>query len=260
MKRSWVTIDTLREINLDGVEAVAADVDHTLFDFDRAHRAGVDAVRKEIDARLGELLSSTFDLVLEGSRRIDRATWERRAEFEELLCDISAAQGVTRREAKRWSRETWMQVISDRERMGLTVPDIVQARDAYWRTLSVSGGVYRDVGTLLGRMREREIPLVLMTASDSVLRPEGNHFAYDPEYAASYKRERLERMRIPHAGVVIGDPHDKPSPEFFDMVDEAVYAAGAANVGRAVAVGDSPRGDVQIPAQRGYRAYHIRRK
>ena len=45
MKRSWVTIDTLREINLDGVEAVAADVDHTLFDFDLAHRAGIDAVR-----------------------------------------------------------------------------------------------------------------------------------------------------------------------------------------------------------------------
>ena len=260
MKRSWVTIDTLREINLDGVEAVAADVDHTLFDFDLAHRAGIDAVRKTIDARLAELLSRTFDLVLEGSRRIDHATWERRAEFEKLLSAVARKQDVPERQAKKWSRESWIQVISDREKMGLTVSDVVKARDAYWRTLAISGSIYRDVGTLLGRMQHRGIPLVLMTASDSVLRPDRTGFTYDPEYAASYKRDRLERMRIPYADVVIGDPHDKPSKEFYDMVDQAVYDAGAANVARAVSVGDSPRGDVEVPAKRGYRAYHLDRK
>lgn len=259
MKRSWITIDTLREINLDGVEAVAADVDHTLFDFDRAHRAGIDAVRTTVDERLGRLLDGAFDLVLEGSRKIDRSSWERRGEFEEFLSELSAKQRVSKKQVKKWSRESWIQVISDRENMGLTMGDVVKARDAYWRTLAISGSIYRDVGTLLGRMIEREIPLILMTASDSVLRPCSEGFTYDPEYAASYKRERLERMRIPHAGVVIGDPHDKPSAEFYDLVDQAVYDAGAANVARAVAVGDSPRGDVEVPATRGYRAYHLNR-
>ena len=83
---------------------------------------------------------------------------------------------------------------------------------------------------------------------------------YDPAFAARKKTERLDRLGIPYASVVIGDPHDKPSDAFYDLVDAAVLAAGADNVGRAIAVGDSPRGDVAVPHKRGYRAYHLERK
>jgi FMN phosphatase YigB (HAD superfamily) len=260
MRHDWSTVGSLDEVNLDGVEAVAADVDHTLFDFDPAHEAAVKAVSAEISARLGAALGTMFDLVLEGSRVPDDAPWDRRAEFNALLAAIAGFQPwADPRHPRKWARPSWIQVINERERLGMNTDDIAHASDRYWDVLAMSGGLYRDVRGFLKRLEKRGIPLVLMTASDSVLLPKDGGFAYDPDHARRKKLARLDRLGIPYASAVVGDPHDKPSARFYDRLDDAVYAAGAATVGRAVAIGDSLRGDVQPPAERGYRACHLRR-
>lgn len=260
MSPTWTTIEDLHDINLEGVEVVAADVDFTLFTFGVAHAAAINAVRSAIDRCLGDALQETFDMILEGSRRIDHSTWELRGMYEELLSAMTEKQGVAPAEVKVWSRETQIQVLSDRERLGFTIDDIVRTRDVFWGALASSGGLYPDVETFLQRLESMQIPLVLMTASDSVMRPTDGGFVYDPAYAREYKTRRLDAMGLSYASVVIGDPHDKPSDAFFDLVDQAVKNAGAKNVGRAVAVGDSPKGDVETPAARGYKAYHLNRK
>lgn len=260
MANAWRNIGSLEDIPLDDVQAVAADVDHTVYDFGPAHAAAVAAVGRLIDRRAGEALRRAFDLVLEGTRRIEHKTWELRDEYAGLLSSIAAKQGVDPAGAKKWSRETWLQVASDRDGWGFTQGDVVEARDLYWDVLGSSGGLYPDAETFLWRLRQGDTPLVLMTASDSVLRPtdEGG-FSYDAEYAKGYKLDRLGSMGIDAAEIVVGDPHDKPSTEFFDLVDEAVRRAGARRIDRVVAVGDSPKGDVKVPSERGYRSYLIER-
>lgn len=263
MMKPWSTVHSLEELPLDGVEAVAADVDHTLFDFDPAHAAAIDAVRTTVDARLGAALAQTFDLVLAGSRIPDGEVWDRRNEFNALLKEIAGLQPwADPKRPRKWSRETWMQIANERMRLGLRPEDIRDASRLYWQTLGGSGGIYPDAQAFLRRLAKDDVPLVLMTASDSTLALHGDGFVYDPAYARAMKLDRLGRMDLPAlpASVIIGDPHDKPSKEFYDQVDEAAHAAGAANVGRVIAVGDSIRGDVQIPAERGYRAYHLDRK
>lgn len=257
----WVTVGSLASVNLEGVEAVAADVDHTLFDFDPAHEAAVKAVRSRIDKRLGESLGAVFELMLAGSRLPADRAWDRREEFDAMIRRIAEFQPwADPAHPRKWSRESWMQVINDRDALGMAPSDIARASETYWKTLGSSGGIYPDARTFLRRLKERRIPLVLMTASDSMLKMENGEFVYDAAFARRKKTERLALMDIPHASAVIGDPHDKPSAAFYDQVDEAVYSVGADNVGRAVSVGDSLRGDVEVPAERGYRAYHLDRK
>ena len=50
--------------------------------------------------------------------------------------------------------------------------------------------------------------------------------------------------------------HDAARP----FVSEGMIDRVIAGLGRAIAVGDSPRGDVAVPHKRGYRAYHLERK
>lgn len=262
MTHPWSTIERLTDINLDGVEAVAADVDHTVFDFDTAHAAAIEAVGRKFTARLGAALGETFDLVLAGSRTPDAQAWDRRPEFDAMLNEIAGFEpesGAAR--VRKWSRERWMQVINKREKLGMRPEDIRDASRHYWHTLGGSGGIYPDADAFMRRLAKNDVPLVLMTASDGALKLCGDEFVYVPEYAKAMKVDRLQQMEWPvsPAGVVIGDPHDKPSKEFYDLVEDAVLKAGAANVGRAVSVGDSLKGDVEVPVERGYRAYHIAR-
>jgi FMN phosphatase YigB (HAD superfamily) len=258
MVHPWQVVGSLEEIRLDGVEAVVADVDYTLVDFGAGHRQAVAALGREYGAGLARFVDDSFALTLEAGRRLDGERWEARGRYAELLAGM-AAKTPAGEEVKHWSRERWIQLASDRLGLGLRPIDVALARDLYWETVGRSAGLYPDAEIFLRRLEERRLLLVLMTASDSVLRPDQGGFSYDPHFAAAYKRRRLALLPFRADASVIGDPHYKPSAEFFDEVDVVMRAHGAAPPSRILAVGDSPKSDLAAPVARGYRGTHIKR-
>lgn len=258
MAPSWQVVGSLEEVRLDGIEAVAADVDYTLVDFGAGHQAAIGALAAEYGNPLAREVDASFALVLEAGRRLDDERWEARGRYLELLAGM-AAKTPPNEGVKQWSRERWIELASDRLGLGLGPVDVTLARDLYWRTLGAGLAIYPDADIFLQRVRERRLPLVLMTASDSVLRLAGAGFAYDPAFAAEYKRRRLALLPIVASEMVVGDPHDKPSAAFFDAVDAAVRAHTQAPFGKILAVGDSPKSDLAGPVARGYQGVHINR-
>jgi hypothetical protein len=97
------------------------------------------------------------------------------------------------------------------------------------------------------------LPLYIMTASDGRLTPtDSGQFRYDPELSKRRKATRIRRVRplgMQYREVFIGDPVDKPTPEFFDGVRAGIEQ----DLGREVApadvivLGDSYRSDIEVP-------------
>lgn len=103
---NWKTIASLTDISLDGVEAVAADIDYTLVDFDPAHQAGIDALAKLYGLNLAQLVESYFRLILEGFRKPESEPWSQRNNFENLLAQMKDKQIIDEtHHFKVWSRE-----------------------------------------------------------------------------------------------------------------------------------------------------------
>ena len=170
MEHPWITVGSLEDISLDEVDAVAADIDHTLVDFDRAHEKAIAALSEMFGARFANMVHGYFSLILEGSRRIESDIWDRRTEYESLIARIAEKQNPTGVYGmKKWSRETWIDLANDELPLTLGSADIQAARDTYWRTLGTSAVLYPDAVDFLKRLDQQGIPLVLMTASDSVL-------------------------------------------------------------------------------------------
>lgn len=82
--------------------------------------------------------------------------------------------------------------------------------------------------------------------------PDGQ-FVYEPIYSEKLKRERIELLRekgLNFRFVVIGDPLDKPSVEFFQKaIDSAQQDLKLErfDYSKAVVVGDSIKGDIETP-------------
>ncbi len=258
MAPAWSVVGSLEDIPLDGAEAVAADVDYTLVDFGRGHRAAIAALACAYGEAFAQLVNESFALTLEAGRRLDDERWEARDRYAALLA-AARAKTPAGEGLKHWSRERWIEIASDQLGLGFNHGETARARDLYWESLSREARVYPDAEVFLRRLADRKLPLVLMTASDSVLRQTEAGFAYDPAFAAAYKRRRLSLLPILADEAVIGDPHDKPSAAFFDLVDAAVRRQSMAPFERVLAVGDSPKSDLAVPVERGYRGYHIDR-
>lgn len=256
----WTVVGSLDEISLEGVEGVVSDLDYTLTDFGVGHAKAIEDMRTKHGDRFANAIGETFDLVLEASRRIDQHAWERRGEYRSLLGRMADRQGCSDTHVRKWSRETWIEIARDRLKLNLSHKDVEKARDAYWKDVGEGSPMYPDAERFEARMRERQIPLIIMTASDSVLSGvKGEGFRYDADFARKYKEQRLATLPFRPLHSIIGDPHDKPHPYFFNQVDAAVARAGLREHSRVLAIGDSPGSDLEIPAQRGYVTYHIKR-
>lgn len=259
MSLPWRVIGSLDDLSLDGIDAVAADVDYTLMDFGYAHEQAMSELERSFGTQLRRWMDGAFQLVLDGSRKLDSEPWEARDAYRDFLARMKLRQGPDA-PFKKWSRDTWLECANEELNLGLGLEDIERARNTYWHTLRDASVLYPDAAAFASTLAERNIPLVLMTASDSVMRMyPGIGFRYEAEFARSCKADRLIVLPLHAADIIIGDPVDKPQPAFFDFVDEAMKELGFSDTSRLVAVGDSPRSDIEVPAQRGYQAYHIKR-
>lgn len=260
MGSPWTVIGSLDEVSLEGVDCVVSDLDYTLTDFGKGHATGMAGLREKHGDRFAKSLEDTFQLILESSRLVHQHIWSRRGELKNLVGRMADRQACSEVHVRKWSRETWMQIASDRLGLGLAPQDVADARDLYWRSVADGSPTYEDAAPFLRQLEERRIPLVIMTASDSVMKLDADgRFRYDPDFALAYKKSRTDALPFQPLQTVIGDPYDKPHPRFFDGVDAVVATIGLNHRSRILAIGDSPHSDLEIPAQRGYETYHIKR-
>lgn len=79
-------------------------------------------------------------------------------------------------------------------------------------------------------------------------------FDYDPKYSEALKRQRIELLRekgVNFNAVSIGDPEDKPHPDFFQKgIKIAEKDLGSSiDLMHAIMIGDSFAGDLQTPKE-----------
>jgi FMN phosphatase YigB (HAD superfamily) len=252
------------KVNLADVCVVISDIDYTLVDFGKGHRAAIEALASIFGRHFADEVSRIFHLVLEGLRRAEDDTgWEERRAFQEVMDQTKQLQApwLEAYGVKPWSREAWIIMAAQRLQLSLTPQQVEEGRDVYWHTLSNNAMLYDDTHEFLESIKGSGVPLVLMTSSDSICRVAADHTVkYDPVYSEQYKRKRLKRLPLQYQALVIGDPIDKPDPRFFDKVFQAMATFGNFPMENILVVGDSEKSDLQEPRRRGCQTLLVSRE
>lgn len=243
------------EKSLDKFKVAICDIDYTLVDFAPAHEAGIKAIAEDMGEEFAGEVANYFDITLVGHRLKSGHDWEERSTFDELTERTKKLhEGFTQTHGhKVWSRETWIIIAAEKLGVSIDRSKVVQLRDAYWDALTVNSKVYADAKEFLDDVRKRNVALVLMTGSDSILKINDDlSVSYDPEFSSNYKRKRIEKLNFNTRGIVIGDPIDKPDPRYFDKLFVEVSGLSNAQRDEILVVGDSQRNDLDVPAGLGY--------
>ena len=250
------------KVNFADFSAVVSDIDYTLVDFGKGHRAGIEALAQLAGRQFADEINRIFYLVLEGLRRGENVDWDEKPAFQEVIGKIQQLQAplLTTYGLKPWSRESWMILVAKKLQMVLAPEQVEVGRDLYWKTLSENIVLYEDAQVFLEAIRQVEIPLILMTSSDSICRvAEDYSVLYDPTYSEQYKMRRLERLPLSYQELVVGDPIDKPDSRFFDKVFQTVAQYGDFPMKKILVIGDSEKSDLQEPRRRGCRTLLVTR-
>src|SRR5205807_6310864 len=96
------------KVDLASFSVVVSDIDYTLVDFGKGHRAAIEALANIFGGHVADEVSRIFHLVLEGLRRAeDDIGWEERQAFQEVLDQIKRLQApwLETYGVKPWSRE-----------------------------------------------------------------------------------------------------------------------------------------------------------
>lgn len=238
--------------------AVFLDVDDVMLDMDRIADLGVRSVSTPLEASLGDAaeavqatFAETYGVLIKQLRSKAGVV---HPDFQALRGRIEEWQhGVTERgyEVKIFSRHALMAIALERHGHPVTKALVEGPVDHYWKVLADATEVFPDAKEAIARLRDEGTPFQLATNSDGFLSfdDDAGTFRYDPEDAVRRKLDRLDALRdlgIPDEQITIGDPVGKPKPGFYDAVlrDFAAVHGRPAELGRAVAVGDSLTSDV----------------
>ncbi len=179
--------------------------------------------------------------------------------YDQLQTDISNRQkSVVEKYGayKKWSREVFLKIAADKLGFSLTSETIQEAIDAYWIALSQQTIVFPSALELIKHIKAHQRPIYFITSSDARLNMDSEgQFSYDPIYSEGLKRQRIELLRdkgLDFNAVSIGDPEDKPTPEFFlKGVNIATQDLGREiELNKSIMVGDSFSGDLQTPKEK----------
>lgn len=241
---------------LSTVKVVVSDVDYTLFDFEKGHVRGQRELGRLLGQRFSDEVDRLFRLTLEGQRKPTSDVWDQRDEFDAMTAQIKKLQRsfVPTYGIKVFSREAEIILAARALHVSLTKELVEVGRDAYWSTLGKSEAIYPDARPFISFVHNRQIPLILMSGSDSICQVRADFsLDYDPAVSRAYKHKRFQHLGFPYADAVFGDPYDKPDPRFF----ETVFATVEKQLGympakeKILFVGDSLRNDLEVPHQQG---------
>lgn len=245
-----------------------ADVDDTLIDTAGMHNAASSSIVGVLGQFVGEKkaeqvvrrFAEIFQILVTSHQSSERHEATRIEETRKSDCELEARIDECQQEirqrwgtTKKFSREMLLKLAGEDCGAALTPQQIQQCADHYWQHLESHVICFDDAIRLTEDLARAGSPLFLFTSSDGRLIPKENgHFDYDPESSHRFKEARVEKLRakgLRYQSVFIGDPIDKPTPEFYKMV----YSSVERNLHRhldprnVIVLGDSYRSDLEIP-------------
>lgn len=246
-------------LRLKQYAVVAADIDYTLVDIGDAHTRGVTAIGRTLGTPIAKGVDHIYRTMLAGKRHPDTAEYPEKEDYRILRSELgrlSIDVNQLSDHGLAWSRELFIIVAARRLAVAVTPDNLKMGRDAYWNEFG-SPEPYTDALQFILRLQQQGTRLVLMTASDCVLKIINGDATYEPKFSRSYKMRRLRRLGFAYDEIVIGDPHDKPSKQYFDTVVETASRVTEIEAPNVLFVGDSFANDLAIPNARGYDTVHI---
>lgn len=248
-----------------------SDIDDTLINTAGATQEASDGIRKVFEARFGAEkanqvqihFNNIFNLMLAGLRNKTDLDWEKvqggRKSYDELWKQIENYQLEIKEKyglVKKFSREVFIKIATDRIGLSASSELISEAADAYWVGISELAEVYPGVLGLIQEIREHNRPLYLVTSSDARFKlKDSGQFEYNPKESEDFKRERIQLLRnrgIDFNLVSIGDPEDKPHIDFFQKAIKVAEddLGSKIDLGNAIIMGDSFPADLQTPKEK----------
>jgi len=262
MKSSQIP-QSLRDALRGANTAWIFDVDDTITDTRAMHHEAVEPVAQALSQYLpAELARATanrfgdiFDHLLarhqqqrgvtSGSESASQLEERARSHQQEIL----KVWGT----ARLFSREVLLQIALEDCGGNLNPRQLRSCTDAYWDFLSSNPILFPDAVQLIQELAHRNISVYLMTSSDAHYNAQTNgQFTYSPEDSRSKKNRRLKKLRehgIQYVRAFVGDPVDKPTEEFFQLVFAGVSDDLRQDLDDSpiVVVGDSYKSDIETP-------------
>jgi len=247
-----------------------SDIDDTLIDTQAASVPGSEGVRLALaghygDKKAGDIqagLNAAFELMVAGYRVRHQSDWQNvpggEPAFDELMDYVTSVQTQVQAgygHIKKWSREIFIKLAADKAGVEITPELVHEATDAYWMTLTKHVKIFPDAMRLAATIASHGRPLYLVTSSDGRLKMQADgQFVYEPAYSEALKRQRIELLRargLRFNTISIGDPEDKPHPDFFTKAVRLAETdlGHSVDCSKAVMMGDSFGGDLQVPKE-----------
>jgi len=257
------TVADLIHISASKPTVIAADVDHTLVDFDAGHEAGIKAIAKITDPKFAKRVDEIFQFLVLGNRTSINESWADRERHDALVASFipHQAHDLKKYGNRKWSRETWMMIAALELGYEPTQAFLTKVRDTYWDAVAEHALLFPEAPEFFAWLKREKIVLIAMTGSDSVVNITQDtpaKLVYEPTASWDYKMKRLGK--IPAHKILIGDPHDKPHQEFFNGVYRAAQEFGAQSPAEVWFVGDSKGGDLDVPEKDGYPTFLVKRE
>lgn len=245
-----------------------ADIDDTLIDTVKKHEVASDSIAGVLKPLVGEekaeevakRFAETFQLLVTFHQsmvddEVEIAEDARKLR-EELQVRIDECQQEIKQQwgmAKKFSREVLLKLVGEDCGVSLAPEQIKECADSYWHRLESHTICFDDARKLTEDIARVGCPLYLITSSDARLAlKENGQFEYEPESSRRFKMARIEKLRargLYYRKAFIGDPVDKPTPEFFEMVYRGVERdlGRQLNPEHIVVLGDSYASDLHVP-------------
>jgi phosphoglycolate phosphatase-like HAD superfamily hydrolase len=228
------------------------DVDDTLLDFTGAHPTALRAVEQWARSHVGADRAEKFAAAFDRGFQVSFLGWLRTLSPVERAWQANVEQRLARVQSegsapRRWAREVWLELAA--EECGAKLPGAVlaEAAQVYWDAMAEAQRLFEGVPETLAELHVRGYRVALLTSSDSRLVPHDGGWRYDPNVSRRLKQDRLHRVLHPLGPyverLVIGDPHEKSGPEFYEL---ALREVPLESGGMVIAVGDSPESDIRL--------------
>ncbi len=216
------------------------DVNHTLINTALYHTKALLEIEKNlskyIDLTAARYITRRFDeiflLMVAGFlfRTVDE--WKkipgRRKSYERLVDLITEHQVKVKGEwgfIKKWSREVFLKIAAD-EIKAILSPEVIQnTATIYWDTITNLTEPFDEAKKLHDYLTDKGYHIYLLTSSDGRLQIKKGFFTYDPLFSGTYKKNRmitLKKKGLHFRDVIVGDPHDKPFPDYYKRAIEIV--------------------------------------
>jgi FMN phosphatase YigB (HAD superfamily) len=250
----------LENIIRPDTKLIVSDLDYTLIDFGQGHEKGLEAAAAIVGADIMKKVGTIFHIIQSEHTYSHLAAWDKKEVFESLMTTFAESQQSSRYGIRKWSRELWIIAAAKSCEISLSQDQVIHARDAYWDTLRMHSPWYPDTISFIQEIQEKNIGLCIMTGSDSVMKQApDNLLLYDAQFSWDYKAKHVRGYKLPFSDLFIGDPVDKPDRAYFEKIFTSIADEGKYDKEEIVFIGDSPKADLMVPEENGFRTVLIKR-